>query len=144
MYMNRFRGRSLLLAVAILFTFVEASNGQSPGVSLLTGNVQNSIRVSYNGEAITVANTSIGFTSATINPTCTGCPINTLRATTATCTLQTGNIIVRSDGTAPTSTVGLLITAGQSFAIYGYTDISNFRAIRVTSTSGDLYCQYSR
>ena len=128
----------LLIAAGIVGVSLNAQQNTSPQNSQVT------IRVSYASEEIVVAATAIGFTSALITPTCTDCPINTLRATLATCTLETANIRVLSDGTDPTTTDGLLITMGSTFSVYGYTNIAAFRAIRATGTSGDLDCQYSR
>ena len=123
----------LILAVAL---FITPLSGQTLGDQV-------QIRVSYNGEAITVSNTAIGFTSSLINPTCADCPVNVLRATLATCTVQTDAIRVRADGTNPTAAIGLYVASGQSFTVFGYNDIANFRAIRVT-TDATIYCQYSR
>lgn len=55
-----------------------------------------------------------------------------IRATGIT---QTDAVRIGLIGVAPTSTVGLPISAGQSFTICGQLDIQRFRAIRVT---GDL------
>lgn len=103
----------------------------------------NAIRKSFASEKITVANTAIGFTAATINPTVAdGNPDNT-RASAATCSLETADIRVLTSGT-PTSSTGVYITSGQSFTVYGYADIAAFLAIRVSSTSGVLNCVYYR
>ena len=136
------------LLIAFLFLLIPSLGAaQSPGITLLTGTSQDGILVAFANEAITVAGTSIGFTEATINPTCTDCPLNVLRATRADCTteLQTGiNIRVTITGTTPTSSVGILISSGQSFTVYGYTNIAAFRAIRTASTSVAMYCTYTR
>lgn len=108
-----------------------------------TGNVQNNIRKTFASEQITVANTAIGFTAATINPTCTECAGNA-RATLASCYLGTAQIRILTSGTTPTSTLGIVVDIGQKFEVYGYDDILAFRAIRTGSTSGVLDCQYSR
>lgn len=135
--------KRLLLTISILIMYALGSFVQ-PSEAQQNPQSQTTIRDSYNGEAITVADTAIGFTASLINPTCTDCPINVLRATLATCTLETANIRVRSDGTDPTASVGLLIQSGQSFEVYGYSNISSFRAIRTTGDSGSLFCEYSR
>lgn len=120
---------------------------QSPGGPLQTGTSQDGIVTSYDGEAITVAGTAIGFTASKISPTCTDCPLNVLRATRADCTTEAQtdiNIRILANGTTPTSTVGLLLTSGKSFTVYGYTNIAAFRAIRTAATSVVMYCVYSR
>lgn len=60
-------------------------------------------------------------------------------ATLAQCTLSTANIRVTTDGTVPTSTLGLLLTPGQ-YTITGAQVLLNLQAIRTTSTSGVLSC----
>lgn len=45
------------------------------------------------------------------------------------------------DGTAPTSTVGHLASAGEAFTIYG-SSLGKFRAIRTTGTSADIHVTY--
>ena len=125
-----------LFGLLLLTTTVTAQQ-QSPN------NAQITIKTSYNGEAITIAAAAIGFTSSVINPTSTSTPPNLLWATVATCVNETQSIRILSNGTDPTSAVGLLIVAGQSFTVYGHNDINAFRAIRVSSSSA-IYCQYSR
>lgn len=104
------------------------------------------IRRGYQSEAITIDNTvgGIGFTSSLINPTCTDCSPSTSRASAAQCTLETGDIRIQVSTVTVTSSVGMYLTAGQSFVIYGYNDIVAFRGIRVTGTSGVLNCTYYR
>lgn len=136
-----------LIIIAILFSlsfgFSLELNAQNPGP---LNNTQ-WIRTAYDSEAITIDSTAggIGFTSSLINPTCTNCSPGTSRASAAQCTLETGDIrisLITAD--APTSSVGTYITAGQSFVIYGYANISVFKGIRVTGTSGLLNCTYFR
>ena len=105
--------------------------------------ITNAIRKSFASEKITVANTAIGFTAATINPIVPDQPASSSRASAAVCSLETGDIRILTSGT-PTSSTGLYITAAQSFTIYGYDDISAFLGIRVTSTSGVINCIYYR
>lgn len=87
-------------------------------------------------ESITVADTAIGFTAATI-----AAVPNTPEAT-ATCTLETAQIRFRTDGTAPTSSEGHILEIGQSLDVFGWQAMSNLRAIRTGSTSGVLKCSY--
>jgi len=90
-------------------------------------------------EQITVAATSIGFTLATYDPTPgTGQSRVDTRAELATvnCDNNAGATIrARWDGTAPTAAIGVTVIAGADVAIYGYRNITNFRAIRTAATS---------
>lgn len=94
----------------------------------------------YKNETITVVNSAIGFTAADIaNPAKWGS-----RVRKAFCTLDasTGPIRFTYDGTTPTTTVGHILTAGNSITVEGEADIANFRAIRTTDTSGTLIVTY--
>lgn len=48
-------------------------------------------------------------------------------------TVETNSIRVRWDGTAPTASVGHLLTAGSSLTIIGESNVTNFRMIRATA-----------
>lgn len=135
--------RILFLLIILLSISVKA---QSPGAVLLTGTSQDGIVIPYAGEAITIAATSIGFTAALISPTCTDCPLNTLRAVRADCVSETSAFFFRTldNGTAPTTTIGKLLPAGVIFTVYGYDAIAAFRAIRTAGTSIAMYCTFSR
>lgn len=136
----------ILLTVCLLLSSIQIG-AQSPGVVLLTGNVQPAITTAYANEAISITGTAGGFTSSLINPTCTDCPINVLRATRADCTTESAvgiNFRVTITSTTPTASVGTLIASGTSFSVFGYTNIVAFRAIRTAATSIDMYCIYSR
>ena len=50
----------------------------------------------------------------------------------------------RFDGSDPTASVGIIIPDGGSFEIWGYDDISNFRAIRTGAVSSELTASFSR
>lgn len=89
-------------------------------------------------ETVTVAATAIGFTDATIVETA-GHPAATL----AVCRLETAEIRVRYDGTAPTAAVGTLVEIGDTITVTGSDVLRAFRAIRTTGTSGVLDCHYS-
>ena len=89
-------------------------------------------------EQITVAGSSIGFTAANINQG-NGHP----QANYATCRVRTAQVSVRWDGGTPTSTVGILVEVGDLIRLDAPWKIVNFRAIRTTSTSGQLDCLYS-
>lgn len=134
--------RSTLVVALLFISLVCLTDAQqNPPKTSLT----NAIRNSFDSEKITVAATAIGFTSSLINPTCASCVPNIMQANAASCTLETGDIRISTVlADVPTSSLGMYITAGQSFIIYGYNDISNFRSIRVTGTSGVLNCTYYR
>ena len=87
-------------------------------------------------EAITVADTAIGFTATKIKPT------NATAVQGVFCSLETAQIRFTLDGTTPTSTIGHLLGVGQTLTISHAGDIENFRAIRTGSTSGSLRCTY--
>lgn len=135
-----------LLLVLSLILIPTISGAQSPGVTLTTGRSQDGILVAYDGEAITIAGTAIGFTASKISPTCTNCPLNVLRATRADCVTESGAAFFRAleTGTTPTAAIGKLYAAGTMFTVYGYTNIAAFLAIRTSSTSISMYCTYSR
>lgn len=88
-------------------------------------------------EQITVANSSIGFTAASITPG--GLP----EATIATCRLETAEIRWRIDGQVPTTTVGTLLEIGDTIVVSGHDSIVRFRSIRTGATSGTLSCTYT-
>lgn len=134
---------TLSLAAGLYAVGFKSLQAQNPGGVVTTGNSTIGVRDTYASEQITVSNTAIGFTASTINPTCTDCPLNVLRATMASCTVATDAVRVLSSGTTPTASLGLVIPAGGSFLVYGYLDIAAFRAIRVTNDA-TMDCQYSR
>ncbi len=83
-------------------------------------------------EAITVADTAIGFTASKLVTAVAG----------AFCTLETGQVRFRMDGSDPTSTTGHLLEVGQSFTIYNRAALVNIKFIRTGSTSGALKVTY--
>lgn len=91
-------------------------------------------------EAITVADTAIGFTQATLNITVTG--ISTKHATSAYCTVEDAQIRILWTGTNPTTGTGHPRNPGDSFTLIGAGNIDAFRAIRTGATSGTLRCTY--
>lgn len=96
----------------------------------------------FASEALTIDSTAggIAFTAATYAPT-GGVP---KRAKRAFVTAETAQMRYTYDGTAPTSTVGHILEAGQSITVEGYTNVSAFRAIRTGGTSGALYVSFER
>ena len=92
-------------------------------------------------ESITVAASAIGFTLATYKTTSTNAKTFAKRAF---CTLESGQIRWRIDGSDPTSTVGHLLEIGQSLEIEETGNIDNFRAIATGGTNGALKVTYLR
>lgn len=87
--------------------------------------------VDYEFEKITVADTAIGITASKI----TSAPPTAARMLV---TVETQPIRYRTDGTNPTTTDGILLTAGSSITIYGSRNITRFRAIRSTASSATV------
>jgi len=93
-------------------------------------------------EQITVSSSVKILTSATYAPTVTDLPSAFSRAllATITCNDNAGTtpdnqISVRWDGGNPTTSVGVLIFPYDTITLVGYTTITNFKAIRVGTTS---------
>jgi hypothetical protein len=89
-------------------------------------------------ENITVADTAIGFTTATASlPAGYG-------IVQAYCCNETAQIRISiDDDTSPTSSTGIVTNAGDCFSVDNNYDVTNFKAIRTGSTSGSLTCCYS-
>jgi hypothetical protein len=92
-------------------------------------------------EQVTVAGTSIGFTSTKVEPDGSG---GSRQADTAVCRLRTAEISYTIDGTTPTAAVGALLEPGDVLTVSGHDSIMRFRAIRTGGTSGQLDCVYSQ
>lgn len=89
-------------------------------------------------ETITVSTVSIGFTFATFAPV--GQPV----ASAALVTIEAQPIRFRSDGVDPTTSVGHVVVAAQSFLVCGTTNVRNLRMIRddaVDATASVSYYQ---
>lgn len=83
-------------------------------------------------EAITVAGTAIGTTTATVG-----------RASWGVCRLETAEIRYTLDGaTTPTSLIGIVLEPLEWVVLDDRYKLKNFRAIRTTGTSGSLKCHY--
>ncbi|MAH51157.1 hypothetical protein CMI37_35395 [Candidatus Pacearchaeota archaeon] len=92
--------------------------------------------VSRRREALTVSSAAVGFSSAKYNPAGTNLP-NDQAAKRAECQVLDDTIRYTKDGTAPTSTTGFQVTAGQDFVLRNIDEISRFQAIRDTGATGD-------
>lgn len=106
-------------------------------------------RAGFDGEKLTVSNTSKALTSSVYNPTITGTPSSMSRADYAVITVETDSIrwwpctgSLCTIG-APTSANGHLVTAGGSFVIYSYANVVSLRMIRVT-TDATIQVSYYR
>lgn len=95
---------------------------------LIVGFNTNASAGAYGTESITVSNTVIGFTDATINPGTGNKPFK------AVFTIETAQIRFTVDGTTPTTTVGFLGNINDVVTINGQHDIQAFKAIRTGST----------
>jgi hypothetical protein len=86
-------------------------------------------------EAITVDATAggIAIASATTDPSGTNAQANR-----CSFTLEVAAIRYRWDGTAPTATVGELLSVGQTLEIGSHEDARRIRFIRDTGVSGEL------
>jgi hypothetical protein len=88
------------------------------------------IGVTY--EAITVADTAVGISAATLL-TPEGDHVSACRGT-----LITAPVNIMYHGASPASTTGEPVQVGSRIEIIGYTNCVQFRAIRSTGTSGEL------
>lgn len=84
-------------------------------------------------EALTVSTTSVPITATVYQPTAGGND-----ATRCIVVAETAAIRYRTDGTAPTSSVGLPLAADARIPLYGDQAIANFRAIRSGGTDATL------
>lgn len=126
--MNR---RFMVALVALAVCFGSAPAGaQSPTVCT-AGNV-----VPFAGETVAVSTNAIGLTRATYAP---GNGVNP--ATVALISVQAADVRIWLDGTAPTDSVGIIVSAGQSLYVCG-TVLGTFKAIRDGSTDAELAVQY--
>ena len=99
------------------------------------------VRVYFDSEKITVSSSAVGFTASKIAPTSSR---PDQYANEASCSVEADDmrwLAVASQ--TPTASTGVLQKKDLVFNIYGYVNIKNFRAIRVT-TDVTLNCIYSR
>lgn len=83
-------------------------------------------------DSATVADTAltlltIGFTQAQIDD-----------ARQAFISIDTDDVRVRYDGTAPIASEGHLFVAGENFTLVGINQLNNFQVIRATGVSGAI------
>lgn len=84
-------------------------------------------------EALAVGGTAVPFTAAT-----------SLSAKCATAKVEGAQIRYRTDGTAPTATVGVPAEVGDIITVYGSADILAIQFIRTGAVSATLSTEYSR
>lgn len=119
------------LVLALLIPFSQFSSARTG----LQSTVQ--IRTAFAFEQLTVSTVSKVFTAATYNPTVTNSPSRLTRAELAvfSCEDNAGTapdnaIRYRDDGTAPTTSVGVIVRPFDVIAVNGYNNILNFKMIR--------------
>ena len=78
-------------------------------------------------EALTISNSEVGFTTATVG-------VNDH----AFCTLEGAAIRFRLDGTAASATVGHVLEPGDTLRLESGNELSNFRAFRRDGTDATL------
>ena len=83
-------------------------------------------------ETIAVAGTAVGLSATTISPS--GYP----QMRQCVGRLETAEIRFRYDGTDPTSAVGQLLEPLEILTLSDFTDISQLKMIRTTSTSASI------
>lgn len=100
----------------------------------------NGPRPSLGYESITVSTTSVSPITTTIQSTLT----NGLReqAVEAVVTIETNPIRYRVDGTAPTSSEGHLLNAGDVLTVQGFQNITNLKMIRQGSADATVRITY--
>jgi hypothetical protein len=89
-------------------------------------------------EALTVADTAVGITATTYKPT--GQP----PMVRCTARLETAQIRMRDDGTAPTAAVGTPIEIGDVLTFATAADAQRAKFIRTGATSGTLHVRCER
>lgn len=100
----------------------------------------------YAFETVTVDATvgGVALTATKHHPVNTESSNDTRSAVRVFITVEGGQIRYNYDGTAPTSTTGHLLNAGDALVLVADDAIANFRAIRTGGTSGTLMVTYER
>lgn len=88
-------------------------------------------RTPFAYEPVTVTDAAIGLTPATY-----------LNAIRAEMTLESGQIRIRGDGTAPTATEGRIVEIGDQLVLNSSAQIKKAKFIRTGGTSGTLRVEY--
>jgi hypothetical protein len=131
------------IILGILLILPCALNAQQPQFNVTQ------YRGGFDGEKLTVSNSSKALTASVYNPAITDSSTGQNRADYAVITVETDAIrywpctgILCTVG-APTSTTGHLVPVNGSFTIWGFSNIQNIRMIRVT-TDATIQVSYYR
>jgi hypothetical protein len=89
----------------------------------------------FNHETITVSTTAKTLTASVYNPT------DGPKATVAYVSVNANNLRAWFDGTAPTTSAGFVISAGQTFTVCGQ-DIPKLQMIRDDASDVEVAVQY--
>lgn len=143
--------KKLLLALVIQGLVATPADAQKHN-TLDTSNSQGAYLVPFAcegtncaGKTIDATAGGITLTSANYNPVVTDQPAGFSQSQVAVCFNTGAKIWVTSNSAITLSSgKGLPILDGGSFTIYGFTNISNFKAIRDAAVSSTLYCDYLR
>lgn len=92
--------------------------------------------VPFDFEQITVAVTAIGLTASKIE--------STPKPKKVIITCETAQFRYRIDGSDPTASVGHIVNPMDSLVLEGYSQLNNFKAIRVGGTSATVFVTYLR
>ena len=90
----------------------------------------------YAEEVITIPASSTGLTLTNV--------LTTPQPSKVEIFVESAQVRVRVDGTAPTSTVGEVLNPFDRYTLYGPEQAYNFRAIRTGGTSANLHVRYLR
>jgi hypothetical protein len=104
-------------------------------------------RIAYEFENLTVDATAGGVAFDEDKVTNPNNPVETAQLVTFSVSCSAGttcNIRFTVDGTAPTTTIGMLLQYGQIVSIYQHNNIVAFRAIKEGATDAVLNVQYFR
>ncbi len=83
-------------------------------------------------ETVTVTNAAVGLTSTTYKPD------GTPQMDHCTFRVETADIRIRWDGTSPTASVGVLVSALDVFTVDSGTDLSQLKMIRTAATNATV------
>lgn len=92
--------------------------------------------IPFNYETITVASLAIGFTASIL--------ASSHKPKKVFITVESARIRYRMDGTDPTDLIGHILDPMDTLVLEGYSQLNNFKAIRVGTTSGTLQVTYLR
>lgn len=145
--------KKLLLFLLFVLAFTLNAEAQNPKTTNLTAANSNTVILlnmgceGTNCVGLTIDATvgGIALTAAKYSPTVANQPPAYSNSQRADC-YNTGSKIWVTDNATLTlaSGRGRAIYDGQFFSIYGIDSIQNFKAIRDSSTSSTLYCDYYR